>query len=295
MSDDPFDYDDDEEVVDLNPANKAPSNRLDRFKGEKDRTYRIALMHFHSLEATIVRVAKAKAKKEGVELDKAAVKAKIQEVLAKRAEELGVPVEKLEPWQKLDLREAKFKKVITQFGGKFPGVGLVVSRKGKDGAEADKAWNMLDDPSTYYYTIILKYPTDRKGEVDAAAILREGEVLPWRFAGGVFNRLIDINQSLKEVGDGLSLANQDLKMTCKNAQFQNFDIDFSGKALWTRNDKIRDKFLPMAQALYEKMVSSDAREMSSADLREKLNLSGGGGDSGEDVDDSEMDSLLGNI
>lgn len=297
---DPFeDYDDEEEVVDLNPANKAPSNRLERFKGEKDRVYRVALMYFHSLEASIVLAAKAKAKEIGEELDKAAVKAKIKAALVKRAEELDIPVEKLEPWQKLDLSEAKFRKVMTQFGGKIPGVGLVVSRKGKDGPEADKAWDKLDDPTFYHYTIILKYPTNRKGELDVKAILRDGEILPWRFAGGVFNRLVDVNESLKEVGDGLSLANQDLKLTCKNAQFQNFDIDFAGKAAWTRNDKIRDTFLPQAYALYERMVSSDAREMSSADLREKINLAGGGGgsggDSGEDVDDTEMDDLLGNI
>jgi hypothetical protein len=46
--------------------------------------------------------------------------------------------------------------------------------------------------------------------------------------------------------------------------------------------------------MYEKMVTSDVRSLSSADLKEKLNLSGGG-DSGEDVADEEMDDLLGNI
>lgn len=292
---DPFEQYDDSDDVDLDPTNKAPSNRLERFKGEKDRIYRGALLYFHPLEATVIRAAKAKAKENGGEIDKEAVKAKLKEIYAKRAEEWKVPVNELKDWQKLDLRKAQFKKVLTQFG-KQPGVGLIVSRLGMDGPEADRAWNMLDDQSTYYYTVLLKYPTDRKGEVDVPAILRDGEVLPWRFAGGVFNRLIDINSSLKEVGDGVTLANQDLKMTCKNAQYQNFDIDFAGKAIWLRNEKVRDKFLPLAYAMYEKMVSSDVRELSSADLREKLNLSGGGGgDSGEDVGDSEMDDLIGNI
>jgi hypothetical protein len=265
---------------------------LERFKGEKDRVYRVALLYFHTLDASIYMAAKAAAKKAGKELDKAAVKAQIAEAFAKRAEELGKSVDELEPHQKLDTSAVNFRKVTTQFG-KQQGVGLTISRMGLDGAEADKAWKMLEEPSHYYYTPILKYPTDRKGEVDAKSILRDGEVVPWRFSSGVFNRLIDINESLKNVGDGLNLANQDLKMTCKNPQYQNFDIDFAGKALW-RHPKLTEKFLPQAVAMYEKMVTSDVRSLSSADLKEKLNLSGGG-DSGEDVADEEMDDLLGNI
>jgi len=290
---DPFeDYDlDDDNDVDLNPSNKAPSNRIERFKGEAGRTYLASLMYFHPLEASIIKAAKKMAKKDGTELDKELVKSKIKEALAKRAEKLKTSVDELAPWQKLDTSKAQFKKVETQFCKQQGAAGLYVSRRGKDGAEGDKVWNMLEDPSIYYYTVILLYPTDRNGEVDVQAIMREGIVKPWRFAGGVFNRLIEINQNLSKVESSLSLANQDLKLKCKNSQFQNFDIDFSGKAIWLRNDKVRDKFLPQAFNLYEKMV--DAREVSTADLKEKLGV--GGGDSGEDVADEDMEDLLGNI
>lgn len=289
---DPFDEYDDEDVVDLDPANKAPSNKLDRFKGEAGKTYRVALLYFHTLESSIVRAAKRAAKKEGKDPDKDQVKDLINKSLAKRAEELEKSVDELETWQKLDLRKAQFKKVITQYG-KFQGGGLFESRLGKDGPEADKIWSKLEEPTTYYYTIVLIYPTDPNGNVEKEAILRSSLVKPWRFAGGVFNRLIEVNQSLSQVGDGLSLANQDLRLKCKNAQYQNFEIDFAGKALWTQSDKIKNKFLPMAVDMYEKMTTSDARRVSTADLKEKLGL---GGDSGEDVaDDSEMDDILSSV
>lgn len=280
-----FDYDD-ENDVDLDTAKKAPSNRVERFKGEQGVTYRVALMYFHPLSQTLAKAAKAKAKKEGTEVDKASVKAAYDKLLAKQAEELGKSVDELAEWEKLDTKRPQFKKYRSHYK---EGVGIVLSRLGKDGPEADKVWAMLGDPSEYYSTALLVYATDREGNVDMESVLSRSYVKPYRFSNGVYNRLIEINQKLKSLGH--SLATFDLMMKCKNDKFQNFDIDFAEQAIWVKSKKVREKFLPLAHSLYPKIV--DAREISTADLRNKLGI---GGDSGSDVaDDEEMEDLLDSV
>lgn len=286
MSDDIFDIDDTDDV-DLSPQNKAPSNRVDRFKGETGITYRAALMYFHPLSTSLVLASKRKARKEGTEVDKAAVKKALDAALAKRVEEYEVSsVDELAEWQKLDFRRTQFKKYKSHYK---EGVGFVVSRLGKDGEEADKVWGMLGDPRDYYTTVILVYPTDREGNVEKELLLSRSTVKPWRFGRGSFNRLIEVEQKLKNLpgGGSASLANMDLSLKCTNDKFQNFDIDFASEAIWTKSKKVRDKFLPKAQALYEKLI--DAKEMSTQDLRIKLGV---GGDSGEDVSDDDVDDFL---
>ena len=146
VSDDIFEEYDDSEDVDLNPANKAPSNRVERFKGETGVTYRVALLHFHSFGQSLVGAAKRKAKKEGTEIDKAGVKASLDKALAKRAEEYGKSVDELADWEQLDTRKVQFKKYLSHYK---EGVGYVQSRLGKDGPEADKVWALMGDPKQY--------------------------------------------------------------------------------------------------------------------------------------------------
>lgn len=289
---DPFEDEYEDDDVDLSPENKPPSNRLERFKGEKDKTYRVSLLYFHTIEQSIISRARRKAKKDGGKLDKEAVKAAIQKTLSQRAEQLGKKVDELEDHEKLDLKRAQFKKHVVQFlkleGG---GGGAFISRLGKDGPEADRVWNQLDEARTYYYTVILIYPMQRDGKVDMEKIVRDAELKPWRFSNGMFRTLIDKNDMLKNIGAGSSLATCDLKLTCKNAQYQQFDVDPAGESLWIKSDKVRNEFLPMAVKMYDRMV--DARPISTAELKEKLGL---GGDSGEDVsDDEDIDDLVGNI
>lgn len=286
MSEDIFDIDDVDDV-DLSPSNKAPSNKVERFKGESNVTYRAALLYFHPLATSLVLAAKRKAKKEGTEVDKDAVKKALDAALAKRLEEYGVSsADELADWQKLDTRKVQFKKYKSQYK---EGLGFFVSRLGKDGEEADKVWGMLEDPRDYYCTVLLVYPTDREGNVEKELLLTRSVVKPWRISSKNFNRLIEVNQKLRNLpgGGSASLANMDLTLKCTNDKYQNFEIDFASEAIWTKSKKVRDKFLPKAHALYEKLV--DAREISTQDLRIKLGI---GGDSGEDVSDDDVDDFL---
>lgn len=301
MSDD-FNYEGYDDDVDLHESNKPASNRVERFKGETKKIYRAALLYFHPLPVTIRRAFVRKAKKEGTDVDMNAVKEMATKAFAKRAADLGKNVSDLEEWEKLDLSCAQFKSYSSYY---HEDVGTVVSRFGKDGAEADKIWRQLGEPRTYYSTIALFYPLDASGNVDVKNIARDGYVKLWRFGKGTFTTLFAKDAMLQEYNQ--SLANSDLKLECKSAQFQTFDIDPAGAALWLKSPSLKAKFLPMAYALYDKLV--DARELSTAEVKKKLaeagvseetgrsnGAAGGSGGAGKgDVTEDDIEDLLQNV
>lgn len=296
MSDDDFSFDAYNDDVDLDPSNKPPSNRVERFKGETKKVYRAALMYFHPLHVTIHRAFAKKAKREQTAVDMVAVKDMIAKALAKRAADNGKTVDTLEEWEKLDLTSAQFKTYSSYY---HEDVGSVVSRLGKDGPEADKIWKKLGEPRLYYSTIALFYPVDSSGNVDAKAIARDSYLKPWRFSKGTFKTLIEKNEMLEQYNQ--SLANSDLKLECKSAQYQTFDIDPAGAALWLRSPSLKAKFLPMAYALYDKLV--DARELSTAELKKKLaeagdedfGSSGSSGSASKSEVTDDIEDLLENV
>lgn len=288
MSDEEFNYDDYSNDVDLDPQNRPASNRVERFKGETGKTYRVALLYFHPLQVTLRKALLNKADKEGTQLDPNVLKETVAKALAKRAADFDTDVASLQEWQKLDWSNAQFKKYTSYYHEE---VGSVVSRLGKDGPEADKVWKALGEPREYYSTIGLFYPLDSSGNLDAKNIVRDGYVKLWRFSKGTFNALISKNEMLGSYNQ--SLANSDLKLFCKAGQYQTFDIDPAGSAIWLKSPTVRDKFLPLAHSLYGKLV--DARNLTTAEVREKLNLASGGGDSGTDVPEDEIEDILQNV
>lgn len=267
----------------------ARSNQLEWFKGEKGRSYRVALVYFNPLDAAIVKAMKAQAKKEGKELTKADVVEKITAALAKRAEAMGKTTDALADWDKLDTSNVRFKKVDAHYK---EGVGYVLSRLGKDGPEADQIWKTMGDVKTYFTTILLLYPTNRDGEVIKEELAASYKVVPWRFSGKTYQTLHGRAAGLRE--NKLSIASQDLILKCTNQEFQNFDIDTAGPAIWPKNPKYASTVLGKAFSLYEKLVPF--REMSTADLKIKLGIGGGSGNaSDESVSDDEFNGLLDSV
>jgi hypothetical protein len=283
--------DDNDSDVGLGTEDKkhARSNQLDWFKGEKGRSYRVAFLYFNPLDASIVLAMKARAKKEGKELTKAEVVEKINQALAKRAEQIGKPVDELAEWDKLDITNVRFKKIEAHYK---EGVGFVLSRLGKDGPEADQVWKTMGDVKNYFTTVLLVYPSNHEGELIKTELATGFKVVPWRFSGKVYETLHQRSASLRQ--NNLSIASQDLILKCTNTDYQNFDIDAAGPALWPKNPKFSETVLSKAYALYEKLVPF--REMSTADLRIKLGISGGsGGSSDAGVTDDEFNGLLDSV
>ncbi len=85
-----------------------------------------------------------------------------------------------------------------------------------------------------------------------------------------------------------------MTLKCTNTDFQNFDVDAAGKAIWRQDARFQAKVLEQAVALYPKM--NPFRELSTAELRIKLGLSSGtatGG--GEDVGTDEFSGILSEV
>jgi hypothetical protein len=288
MSDDPFDdveeFDDD---VGLGEDDKkhGASGQLDWFKGEKGRSYRVGLLYFHPVQASIINAARKAAREEKKELDKDKVIALIKSTLAKRAEEMGKAPDQLTEVDKLDLGHVRFKKVLAHYK---EGVGYALSRLGKDGPENDKIWQMMGDVKKYFTTVALIYPTKVDGKVVKERLAHDWRVMPWRCHSGIYRDLHEERASLAE--NKIRIVDQDLKLKCTNTGFQNFDISAAGPAIWRREPKYQAMVLSAAVALYEKLVPF--RELSTADLRIKLGLSSGDAQ-GDDVSDIDFGDLMG--
>jgi len=274
------DYDDSD--VGLAPEEKkyAKSGNLDWFKGEKGFNYRASIVYFNSLDTSIIKAMQAKARKDGKALDKDAVRAKIKEVLAKRAEELSKPVDALAEHEKLDITNVRFKRLEAYYK---EGVGYALSRLGKDGPEADAIWNQLGDVKVYFTTLLLMYRCSRDGEMLKG---QEGQfdLIPWRFGAKVYETLHKRSASLRD--NKLSIASQDLMLTCGNREFQHFDVDGCGPSIWQKDRKAGfANVLAKALPLYSKLVPF--REMSTSDLRIKLGISSGDSSSDQGVGSDE--------
>lgn len=255
-------------------------NQLEWYKGEKGRTIRAALVYFNPLDVAVIKAVRSK----NPAATKEELIASITKVVAKRAEEVKKSVEELAPYEKLDITNVRFKKIEAHYK---EGLGYVVSRLGKDGADADNMWKTLGEPKRYYTTVLLVYPTDNSGEVIKEQLKTGWKVIPWRFSTKVYGSLHQRANGLRE--NGLSIAGQDLSITCTNKEFQNFDIDTSGPAIWLKNPTFQNEVLSKAFSLYEKLVPF--RELSTADLRIKLGLGGGGASEGGVTDDNFSDLM----
>ncbi len=278
-------FDDFGEDISLDPEDRkhARSSNTEWFRAEKNRTYRVALLYFYPLDISVMRaVLKKKPETTKSELIERGKKA-----LVKRAEERSKAVDQLGEHEKLHMGRIQVVKTKAYF---HEITKFVVSRRGLDGPEADKIWDMLGDEKTYFTTVLVIYPTDKNGNLIREDLGKHWRVAPWRFASKVFDRLIQVGASLKS--NDLNLATQDLTLKCTNSEFQNFDIDGAGKAVWLKNENLRDQILEAAVKLYPQ-VRKPFRELSTADVRIKLGVDSG--NAGEDLSDDEFGDVLSDV
>lgn len=239
-------------------------------KMTKNQTVRGAFVFFHTLDQNAVARARSAAGARGEKLTPDQMRQVGRKTLEERAAALGKPMEKLTLSDRLDLSEAKFKQMLGHYQ---QGMGYVLSRLGKDGPEADAVWKKLTEPKQYFTTLLLLYPTNQKGEIGEAEKSRlatDWRLVPWRFGKPQFERIYKLNAGLR--GNGLSLATQDLKFECRDAQYQNIDVTFVGGAIWQRNEKFKQVVLERAVEMYDKL--QPFRELTTDQLRAKLGIGG---------------------
>jgi hypothetical protein len=285
-------YEDLDDYVGLDEeGRKVASNRLEWLSLKKGQVIRAAFVYFHGVNQNAVLRAVTEAKNGGKPpLTSDQKKAVGRKALEERAAALNKDLGKLTDQDRLDLTEVKFKKIVAHYQ---EGLGYVVSRLGKDGAEADSVWKRLDEPRTYFTTLMLVYPTNSKGDITEAEkgrIVTDFQIIPWRFGPTTFQTIWKLNSGLQS--NNLSIASQDLKLECKNDQYKTIDPTFVGASIWQRNDKFRQTVLDKAIPLYDKL--NPFREMTTDQLRSKLGL---GGSAVADVamTDGDFSDLLNNV
>jgi hypothetical protein len=245
------------------------TTRSSWFKGEKDHRYRVALLYFSPLKVAVTRALRLKKP----DITEAELKAGILKALTRRAEERNKPVAQLQPHEVLDTSQVRFVPTTAYYK---EGVGYVM-RTGKEGPEADKIWEKMGDSKVYFTTVLVVYPTDRQGNLMKDRVQKDWYVVPWRPSSAVYQRLNELQKSLKE--NDLSLATQDLMLVCTNSGYQNFNVDPAGKAFWTARDEsgklrwpdLHYEILEKAYAFYGKKLVP-FRTMTTLELSEKLGL-----------------------
>jgi hypothetical protein len=254
---------------------------------KKGQVIRCAFIYFYTYDSNAVRNAVKVARKNGKKLTQEEVAGIVKKVLSKRAEDLNKSIDKLTAVDKLDVSVARFKAFKAHYQ---EGLGYVMSRIGKDGAESDAIWKRLPEPKTVFSTLLLIYPTDSEGSLNKEALARQIkenklELIPWRFSNRVYDDIWKLNDGLRE--NNLSLASQDIKLECKEPQYQNISVSFAGVALWQKNESFKNSVLSHAVNMYDKLIPF--RELTTEQLRAKLGL---GGSAVEDISSDSFQDML---
>lgn len=287
-----MDYNFDDDVSLAEDEKNVGGNKQDWLKmSTKGQTLRVSFVYFYTYDANAVSKAMKDARKSGKSLSKEDIQEVAKKSLAARAQELSKSVDALTVTDRLDVSVAHFKKMQAHYQ---EGMGYVLSRLGKDGADADAIWKRLPEPKSYFSTLLLVYPTDGEGNLNKEAFANQAKagtlkLIPWRFSNSVYESIWKLNNGLRE--NSLSLASQDIKLECKEPQYQKIDVSAAGPALWLRNDTVRQQVLSRAAGLYDKLLPF--REMTTEQLKAKLGLGGGG--SVEDVSSTDFQDMLDSV
>jgi hypothetical protein len=103
------------------------------------------------------------------------------------------------------------------------------------------------------------------------------ELLPWIFGEGMYN-------TLKETNSEFSLESHDIKLKCKNEDFQNMEIIACNDSIWKKNPDLQKKVLAEYAAVLEDVKSNLGQDLSIEELKELLGVeSQGSQDAATDV------------
>ena len=171
------------------------------------------------------------------------------------------------------------------------GVGYVVAR----GSEFNEIAG--NSPRTAIATIVVKWPTDKKGVLNKTA-LKAGdyEVLIWVMGRDKYSQLADIHAE-SSVGEG------DLKVSCTDTNFQKMTFipkkNNLLKTLVDANNPIAKDILDQVKSLSDEVSNSIGRNLTLDSVREKLGMEVEGVTTGGvtadigDIDDVIDDALDG--
>lgn len=271
-------------------SQKVSTNKLDWYKGDKDRKDAVAIVNFATKELSYLK----KALKEKPDLTEAQKKQVLMLCRKKVAEELGKPVDALDPIDMMDLEEVRFRPISGSFK---EGVGYVAWPKTMT-ADEQKLYveSKVGAKKDYVTTIILVYPVDAEGDIDMEKLTKKKDgrlvesfkVLPWRMSTDKYHDLVRINKKIGKTGK--SLANTDLLIECTDKNFQKMKIDDAGPSAWKTDPVVQRAVLARALKFQDKL--EPFKHWTVDELKEKLGVpTAGGASSSSDVDPDFMASL----
>jgi hypothetical protein len=91
------------------------------------------------------------------------------------------------------------------------------------------------------------------------------ELLPWIFGESMYN-------TLKEINKEFSLESHDLKLKCKNEEFQNMDVLACNDSIWRKNTELQKKILADFPALVEDAKGNLGQDLSLEEIKELLGV-----------------------
>lgn len=270
---DPFDNQytlDDSDVGLDDDGKKFLQPRDEWLKMTKGQMLRGSFVHFHTVDKNAAQAFMKAAAAKNEKPTQEQVQAIARKALEERATALGKSLDALTATDRLDLSEVKMKKF---WGSYQQGLGFVINRIGKDGPEADSVWKKIAEPKLYFSTLLILYPTNAQGDItdnEKGRLTSDWKIIPWRFGKKTYENIWKLNAGLKS--NGMGIHSQDIKLECKDAQYQNIDVSFVGAAIWQKHEKFRSLVLAKAMTFYDKLVPF--REMTTDQVRAKLGLGG---------------------
>lgn len=91
------------------------------------------------------------------------------------------------------------------------------------------------------------------------------ELLPWVFGEGMYN-------TLKETNAEFSLETHDIKLKCKNEEFQNMEVLACNDSIWRKNPELQKKILAEYPTVLEDAKGNLGQDLSLEEIKELLGV-----------------------
>jgi hypothetical protein len=110
--------------------------------------------------------------------------------------------------------------------------------------------------------VIVKYDIQVK---DGKPKLAGYELLPWVFGETIYN-------TLKGIDGEFSLISHDLKLMCKNEDYQNMEVTPCNDSIWRKNAELHKKILAEFPAVLEEAKGNLGQDLNAEEIREVLGI-----------------------
>lgn len=228
------------------------------YEPEADRIDRVALVYFRDVCTNELR----RATNSKPDIDEAKRQAIVEKAKATVARRLGKAVEQLDPLDLLDDTDARFKVLTASFRKDIGHVAWPTRLS----ADERAIWRRLAKQRDYVMSVLVVYPTDRRGAIDDARLSSGRRVMRWRFEPQTYELLRQANSRLRR--DGGAISGSDLYVTRAGHRTRNIKVSVAGPAVYRRYEAMERAVLGEAMTLAERLAPFGT--MTTGEVQEQL-------------------------